>query len=106
MADPATWIAIIGAVGSIAGGTYAAISSYQQGKTANAIAQYNAHQQEVEAKMQLMSMQAQAELQKKQANANFAFRQLEANARFANAKAIENTVEGQSRNMRETIRRK
>ena len=71
----------------------AGISAYgqaQAGKTQNAIAQYNAHQQERQAQAQYLTMQAQVAIQKKTAAANFAMRQAEATARFQNAKALEN----------------
>ena len=99
-------IAIIGLAISAAGAGYSAYSSYQQGKTADALGQYNAHQQELNTKMQLMGMQAQAAAQKRAAEAQMALRTSEANARLANAKSIENSVEAQSRNTRESIRRK
>jgi hypothetical protein len=97
---------IIGSIAGIAGAGISAYSSYQQGQTANAFAQYNAHQQELNAKTSLMSMQAQAALQKRQAEAQFALRSQEAQARFNNAKTIENALEGQSKNTRENIRRR
>jgi hypothetical protein len=99
----AEWVALGVAV---VGAGYSAYNSYQQGKTADAMAKYNAHQQELNAKMQLMGMQAQAAMQKRQAEANFRLRSAEAQARFNNATSIENQVEGQSRSVRETIRRK
>lgn len=99
------WL-IAGAVAGIAGAGYGAYSSYQQGKTADAMAQYNAHQQERNAKMQLMSLQAQAAAQKRMAEANFRIKSTEAQARFNNATSIENAVEGQSRGVRQNIKRK
>jgi hypothetical protein len=106
MAAAMPYIVAGAAVVGVAGAGYSAYSSYQQGKTANAMAQYNAHQQEFNAKMQLMGMQAQAAMQKRQAEANFGFRRGEAQAKFSNAVAIENTVEARSRSARESIRRK
>jgi hypothetical protein len=91
---------------ALAGAGYSAYSSYQQGKTADAFAKYNAHQQQLNAKMQLMSVQAQAMMQKRMAEAQFRLRQGEADARFANARSIEVTAEAQSRSVRESIRRK
>jgi hypothetical protein len=99
-------IAIIGAVAAVAGAGYSAYSSYQQGKTADAMAQYNAHQQEFNAKMQLMGMQAQAAMQKRTAEANFRINSAQAQSKLNNAVSIENQAEGQSRNARESIRRK
>lgn len=105
-ATTAGYIAAGAAVAGAAGAGYSAYSSYQQGKTADALAKYNAHQQQLNAKMQLMSMQAQAAMQKRMAEAQFALRRSEADARFANAKSIEVTAEAQSRSARESIRRK
>jgi hypothetical protein len=106
LAPALPYIYAAGAVAGIAGAGISAYSSYQQGKTANAIANYNAHQQELNAKMQLMSIQAQAEAQKRMAEAQFKMRSAEAQARFNNATSIENLVEPQSRNVRENIRRR
>lgn len=98
--------AVVGAGAAVTGGIMQYKAGQAQARSASAMAAYNAHQQELNAKMQLMSMQAQASAQKRMAEAQFRIRQAEANARFANAKSIENTVEGQSRNTRESIRRK
>jgi hypothetical protein len=98
--------AIIGAITSAAGAGIAAHASYKQGRTAEALAGYNAHQQLFNAQMQLMAAEAQAKLQKRVAEANYRLRQNEANARFANAAMIEQTAEAHSRVTREEIRRK
>jgi len=104
MADPVTWLAIGAGVSAVGTGV-SAYSSYQQGKTASAMAQYNAHQQELNTRMQLMSVQAQAAIQKRMAEAQFALRSSEAQARFNNAKSIENQAAGKRSAVRETIRR-
>jgi hypothetical protein len=96
----------IGAAASVAGAGISAYGQQQQGKTAMAMAQYNAHQQMMNAQMQLATVKAQAEMQKRVAEANFRLRQAEAQARFNNAQSIENTVHGLSRNAREQVRRK
>lgn len=109
MADPGTWAAIFAGVGAVAGVTGGIVqynSAQDQAKTSSAIAAYNAHQQEMNARMQLASMEAQAALQKNAAQAQLSLRQQEAQARFNNATTIENTVEGQSASARESIRRK
>lgn len=96
------WLAIATVVSAGA----SAYGSYQQGKAAEMMGNYNAHQQELQTRMQLMGVQAQAEAQKRAAEAQFAMRQQEAQARFNNAKTIENQVAGQSAAARETARRK
>jgi hypothetical protein len=98
--------AIVGAGAAVTGGIMQYNAQQAQGRTAAAMAAYNAHQQELNAKMQLAAMQAQAAIQKRMAEANFRMRSAEAQARFNNAISIENTVEGQSRSVRESIRRK
>lgn len=99
----AAWVAI--AV-SVAGAAVSAYGQYQQGKAADMMAKYNAHQQEYNARMQLMSMQAESEARKQQAEANYRLRNAEAQAKFSNAKQIESQAEAQSRNARESMRRK
>lgn len=77
----------------ILGGIGAGVSAYgqyQAGKTQEAMARYNATQQEKQAQQQLLSMQTQAALQKQSAEANFRFRAQEAQARFNNADSIKN----------------
>ena len=83
-----TTTAIVAAISAIGAGI-SAYGSYQQGQSQNAIAQFNAANQEKAAKAQLLSMQTQAEMQKRDAEANFKLRQAEANARNANASALE-----------------
>lgn len=102
----ATVTAIIGATAALAGAGIAAYGSYQQGKTSEMMGRYNAHQQELNAKMQLMQMQAQSNAAKRAAEAEYALRGQEAQAKFANAKTIENQVAGTSAAARETARRK
>lgn len=103
MATAAPFISLFA---GLAGAGYSAYSSRQQGKTAEAIAQYNAHQETLNAQMQLMAAEAQAKVQKRIAEAQFRLRQGEANAHFANALTLERTAEVQSRVAREGIRRK
>lgn len=96
---------IIGAGVALVGAGVGAYGQYQQGKSQNAIAQFNAQQQEQQAKAQAMSLQTQAAQQQRDAEANFKLRSLESNARLANAKNIEDTALMQSavdrRNLRE-----
>jgi hypothetical protein len=104
MAATTTTLILAGA--ALAGAGVSAYGSYQQGKTSALMGQYNAHQQERNAQMQLMQMQAQSEAQKRAAEAQFALRNQEATARFNNAKTIENQVSGTSAAARESARRK
>jgi hypothetical protein len=90
--EAAAVIAIVGVVVGAAGAGVAAYGQHQQGKTQNAIAQFNAQAQERQASIQLKSMQTQAALQKQEADANFALRSAEAKARFNNADAIDASV--------------
>lgn len=85
-------IAITTAVIAIVGAGVSAYGQYTQGKSQNAIAQFNALNQEKQAKANLLSMQTQAALQKQEAETNFKLRQAEANARNNNADAIEKQV--------------
>ncbi len=82
-------IAITGAVIAIVGAGVSAYGQYQAGKAQNAIAQFNANQQEKQAQAQMMTMQVQAALQRQQAEANFKLRSAEAQAHFNNARAKE-----------------
>ena len=70
----------------------AGVSAYgqtQQGKSQQAIASFNAMQQEKQARAQLLGMQTQSALQQQQAEANFKLRSAEAAARNNNADAFE-----------------
>lgn len=104
------WVAGISTVASAAVGIAGSVASSRaqkkQGQMADSMAQYNAHQQILNAQMQLMVMKAQTKLQQRMAEAQFRLRQSEANAHYANAAAIEQTTEAQSRVARESIRRK
>lgn len=81
--------AVVSATAAVAGAGVSAYGSYQQGKAQNAIAQFNAQQQEKQAQAQMMAMQTQAALQKQSAEANFKLRSAESQARVNNASAIE-----------------
>lgn len=97
---------IIGAVAAVAGAGVSAYGSYQQGKTQNAIAQFNAQQQEKQAAIQLQVMTTQAALEKQQAEANFALRNAEAQARFNNADLIADQVAQQDQVNRLNLRKR
>jgi hypothetical protein len=111
--DPQNSMAVIGGISAVAGaavGIAGSVASSRaqrmQGQMAQTLAQYNAHQQILNAQMQLMAVKAQEKLQKKIAEANFRLKQSEANASFANAALIERNAEERSRVAREEIRRK
>ncbi len=72
-----------------AGAGVSAYGQYQSGQTQNAIAQFNAQQEQLNAEMQTRSMEAQAAIQRSQAAANLALRQAQAQGQFNNAKAID-----------------
>lgn len=91
----ATVLVGIAATAAIAGAGVAAYGQYQQGQTQNAIASFNARQQEVNARNQTLALQAQAALKQQDARANFLLRSREAEARLANADAIEKQALGQ-----------
>lgn len=95
-------------VGTIAlvGAGVSAYGQYQQGQAINAIAQYNARQQERQGRFQLMSATAQATLMKKQAEANYRLRAAEAQAKDANARMLEQQAFSQDRVARENARRR
>lgn len=95
-------------VGTIAlvGAGVSAYGQYQEGQAYNAIAQYNATQQERQGRYQLMGAQAQATLMKKQAEANYALRAGEAAAKDANARQIESQAMSQDAVARENARRR
>ena len=84
-------------VSSLAAAGVSAYGSYQQGQTQNAIAQFNATQQEKQARQQMLAMQTQAALQESQAKQNFQLRSAEAQARLNNARAIEQQALSQDR---------
>lgn len=95
MAYATTTILIASLVSTAIGAGVSAYSSAQAGKTQNVIAQFNARQQEQQAKMSLLGMQAQAAQQRADAEANFKLRAAEAQARFNNADSIKNQAIGQ-----------
>lgn len=77
------------------GAGVSAYAQHQQGKTQNAIAQFNADQQAKQAETNRLQMEVTAATQKQQAEQNFLLRQQEAQAHFNNAKSIENQALGQ-----------
>lgn len=99
-------LAIAGTVAALAGAGVAAYGQYQQGKTQNAIAQFNAAQQERQAKQQMLAMQTQAALQAQQANDNFQLRAAEAAARMGNAQRIDDQALAQDSVNRFNLRKR
>lgn len=97
MASVATTVVVVAAVAALAAAGVSAYGQHQQGKAQEAIAQFNAKQQEKQAQMQLASMQTQAAMQKQQAEANFKLRSAEAQARNNNATGIEQQALAQDR---------
>lgn len=87
---PSTALAIVATVASVAAAGVSAYGQYQAGQQQNAIYQFNAQQQENQARMQALSMQTQAALQRQQSEANFKLRTAEASAKRQNAKSLEN----------------
>jgi hypothetical protein len=71
------------------GAGISAYGQYQAGQTQDAIAQFNARQQQLNAQMQMQALQAQATMQRSQAQANFNLANAEAQARINNAKSLE-----------------
>ena len=94
------------AAAAIAGAGVSAYGSYQQGKTQDAVAQFNAKQQEQQARQQTMALQTQAAMQKNDAEANFRLREAEAKARMNNAKAMEQNALAQDAVNRENSRKR
>lgn len=97
MAVATTTLLVASLAATAIGAGVSAYGSYQQGKSQEAIAAFNAANQQKQANAQLLAMQTQAALQKQQAEANFKLRTAEANARNANAGAIESQVLQQDR---------
>ncbi len=93
-------------IATLVGTGISVYSAHQAGKTQSTIANFNAAQQEKQAKMQLMSMQAAANMQKRDAEANYLLRGAESQARMNNAKSIENQAEGQDRINRMNLRKR
>lgn len=73
-----------------------AYSSYEQGKSQEAIANYNADNQERSTRLGLSGIMAAAQVQRQEAAANFALQGAEAQARFNNAISLENQAKSQS----------
>lgn len=97
---------VAGLVVAAAGAGVSAYGQYQQGQSQNAIAQFNAQQQERQAAMQLRAMQTQAAMQKQEAEANFRLRTAESQARMNNAEAIEQQALSQDAINRANLRKR
>jgi hypothetical protein len=106
MAGLTATLLIAGTVAAVAGAGISAYGQYQQGQTQNAIAQFNAAQQEKQAQSQMLAMRTQSALQKQQAEQNFALRSAEAQARLRNARSIERTALNQDKVNRENLRKR
>jgi hypothetical protein len=106
MAVATTALLVAGLVVAAVGAGVSAYGQVQQGKTQNAIAQFNAAQQEKQAQAQALSMQTQAALQAQQAKANFTLRSAEAQARVNNAEGIENQALAQDAINRLNLRKR
>lgn len=90
MAITTTAVLVAAAVATAVGAGISAYGQYQAGKTQSAIADYNARQQQIQAKQQAASMQVQAAMLKQEAEANMRLREAEAKAMKVNAKNLEN----------------
>lgn len=101
-----TGLLIAGMVVAVVGAGVSAYGQVQQGKSQNAIAQFNAKQQESAAKQQALGLQAQAALMEKDAKANFELRKAEADARNSNADAIAQQASSQDAVNRLNIRKR
>lgn len=97
MAVATTTLLVASLAATAIGAGVSAYGSYQQGKSQEAIAAFNAANQQKQAQSQLIAMQTQAALQKQQAEANYKLRTAEAAARNNNADAIEKQVLQQDR---------
>lgn len=98
--------AVVFGVVAVIGAGVSAYGQHQQGKAQNAIAQFNATQQEQQAKMQAMSMQTQAAMKQQEAKANFQLRSAEAKARMNNAEGIESQALAQDAINRTNLRKR
>lgn len=96
-------VVVVAAVVAAVGAGVSAYGQYQSGQQQKAIAEFNASQQERQAKMAALTMQTQSELQKQQAEQNFQLRTAEANARLNNARQIEEQALGQDRVNRDNL---
>ncbi len=97
--------AVLGVIALVGAGV-SAYGQYQSGQTQSAIADFNAKQQERQARLGLMSTQAQANTIKQQAEANYRMRAEEAKAKESNAVSLENQAYGQDRINRSNDKRR
>lgn len=103
MAGITATLLIAGTIIAVAGAGVSAYGQYQSGKTQEAISNFNASQQERQARISMLSMQTQAAQQRQQAEENFKLRSAEAQARLNNAKAIEQQALTQDQINRENL---
>lgn len=106
MAIATTTLLIAGLAVAAVGAGVGAYGQYQAGQTQSAIANFNAQQQENQARSQMLAMQTQAALQRKEAEQNFQLRSAEAQARLKNAKTIENQALMQDAVNRENLKKR
>jgi hypothetical protein len=106
MAVTAAGILIAGTALAVAGAGVGAYGQYQAGKTQQAIAQYNAQQQERQAAMQLQATEVANAIQRRTTEANFLLRSAEVQARKQNARQIEKTALNQDAINRENLRKR
>jgi len=94
------------AVLAVVGAGVSAYSAYEQGKTADSIANYNARQNDVNARHQLLAMEAQAAVQRQEAEAKYRLQASQAEALQNNAITLQNQADGESNRAREGMKRK
>jgi hypothetical protein len=90
-------LAIASIAAAVIGAGVSAYGAYQSGQTQNALATFNARQQEKQAQTQAMTMQVQAALKQREAETNFKLRTAESQARLNNAKNLEMQAAAQTR---------
>jgi len=101
--ETGTAILIASLAATAIGAGVTAYSQHQAGKTQEAIAAFNAHQQAKQAETNRLQMELTAATQQQQAQANFLLRQQEAAAHYNNAKSLENRALGQDAINRENL---
>jgi hypothetical protein len=106
MAGITATLLIAGTIIAVAGAGVSAYGQYQQGKSQEAISNFNASQQERQAQVAMLTMQTQAAQQRQQAEQNFQLRNAEAQARLNNARAIEQQATTQDAINRQNLQKR
>lgn len=106
MAYATSTLLIASLVATAIGAGVSAYGQFQQGQTQQNIANFNAAQQEKQAKAQMLGMQTQAALRQQEAEANFKLRSAEAAAHVSNAEGIESQALMQDRVNRVNLRKR